>query len=82
MSYREFQDASALDVITPGTPDALPIWAVEVTGDLYFPTAGPSSWVILLYSARDGGTTGFVAGPSGTSPTYWQSLPDHSRVAG
>jgi hypothetical protein len=80
MTYGEFQSASAPSVVTPGTPDSLQIWVVEVSGKLSIPMAGPSSWVIWTFDAHDGSAGAFTAGASGTSPTYWKALPDHSSA--
>jgi hypothetical protein len=78
MTYGDFQRASAPGVITPETPDSLQIWAVKVTGKLDVAMAGPEAWAIFTYDAHGGGVVGVTAGPARATPTYWDSLPDHS----
>jgi hypothetical protein len=78
MTYGDFQHASAPDVVTPATPDSLRVWAVEEVGRLTVSMGGPESWGIWLIDSHNGSTIGLTAGPSGTSPSYWNDLPDHS----
>jgi hypothetical protein len=80
MTYGDFRNGSEPGVVTPGTPDSAQLWAVKVTGKLSVPRAGPCSWVIWTFDAHDGSAGAFVAGPPGTSPSYWDALPDHSSA--
>lgn len=79
MTYGDWQRLGRPSVQTPGTPDSLRVWVVEVIGN--FPVAmGPLpsyQWGIWLFNAHTGDVVGGTAGP-GASPLYWDRLPDHS----
>jgi hypothetical protein len=79
MTYGDWHRVGQPSVITPGTPDSLQVWAVEVIGN--FPVdMGPLPayhWGIWLYDAHTGDIVSYVASP-GAIPSYWDGLPDHS----
>jgi hypothetical protein len=53
-------------------------WAVEVVGSVTpaFSRGGPSGWAVYDIDAHSGDIRGVTAGPVGSTPTDWESLPD------
>lgn len=79
MTYGDWRRAAEPSLVTPATPDSLQVWAVEVIGSFQV-SMGPLPayhWGIWLINAHTGDIFSATAA-TGTTPSYWNGLPDHS----